>query len=217
MEDIKSVLRNLAVLNGAFDDFNTTNVPKTPHELFLEWLKTAIQQEVPEPHVTTLSTVDTHGRPDARVLILKNIDENGWYFATSLESPKGKQVVQESTVALTFYWPKLGKQIRIRGETVRMEDEMNVADFLDRNESARAGALIGKQSKPLLNDNELDDTLAQKLQEVKENPDLMYNAWGLYCVSAYEVEFWQGKANRKHIRLRYRFKEDQWEHTRLWP
>jgi pyridoxamine 5'-phosphate oxidase len=195
-------LRNLIVLNGSFDDFNPNNVPETPHELFFEWLQVAIQQEVSEPHAMTLSTVDAQGQPDARILILKNIDQNGWCFATSSESQKGKQLAQESKVALTFYWPKLGRQIRIRGEAVRMEKDISTADFLERNETARAGALIGKQSSPLLNNEELDSA---------------YPAWGLYCVSAYEVEFWQGKGDRKHTRLQYRLVKKQWIRELLWP
>lgn len=217
MTSIKTVLRNLTVLNGSFDDFNPNDVPETPHELFLEWLQIAIRQKVLEPHAMTLSTVDAQGQPDARVLILKNIDQNGWYFATSSESQKGKQLAQESKAALTFYWPQLGKQVRIRGEAVRMKKEISAVDFLERNETARAGALIGNQSRPLLNAEELDDALAQKLEEVKENPNLDYAAWELYCVSAHEVEFWQGKADRKHTRLQYRLVKKEWIHELLWP
>ncbi len=217
MTSIKVVLRNLEVLNGSFDNFNPNDVPETPHELFLEWLKMAIHQKVLEPHAMTLSTVDAQGQPDARVLILKNVDQNGWYFATSSESQKGIQLTQESNVALNFYWLQLGKQIRIRGGAVRMEEEISKADFLDRNETARAGALIGKQSKPLLNSKELDNALAQKLKVVKENPKLVYPAWELYCVFAYEVEFWQGRVDRKHTRLKYRLENTQWIKELLWP
>lgn len=120
-------------------------------------------------------------------------------------------------MALTFYWPKLGKQVRIRGKAVRAEKAISIADFLERNETARAGALIGKQSAPLLNQKELDDALVRKIEEVKENPNLVYLNWELYCVSAYEVEFWQGKADRKHTRLRYRLEENLWTHELLWP
>lgn len=217
MTSIKTVLRNLTVLNGSFDDFNLNDVPKTPHELFLEWLQIAIRQEILEPHAMTLSTVDAQGQPDARVLILKNIDQNGWCFATSSESQKGKQLAQESKAAITFYWPQLGKQVRIRGEVVRMEKEMSAADFLERNETARAGALIGNQSRPLLNEKELDNALARKLEEVKENPNVVYAAWELYCISAHEVEFWQGKVDRKHTRLQYRLVRNEWIHELLWP
>lgn len=217
MTNIKSVLRNLAVLSGPFDDFNPSIVSETPQELFLEWLQIAIHQEVPEPHAMTLSTVDAQGQPDARVLILKNIDQNGWYFASSSESQKGKQLAQESKVALTFYWSQLGKQVRIRGEAVKTEKAISSADFLERSETARAGAFIGKQSAPLLNQKELDDALVRKLEEVKEDPNLVYSAWELYCVSAYEVEFWQGKSDRKHTRLQYYLVGGQWVHRLLWP
>lgn len=217
MENVKVLLRNLKVLKGSFEDFNTNDVPETPHELFLEWLHKAIRNEVPEPHAMTISTVDNDGKPDARVLILKNIDENGWYFATSAESSKGKQISEVANVALTFYWPALGKQVRIRGAAVDMGREKSAADFLERSEVARAGALIGKQSTSLLNRELLDQALIEKLDDVKENPDLIYPQWKLYCVQANQVEFWQGNADRKHTRLQYRIHENQWVHELLWP
>lgn len=99
MSNIKNLLRTLKVLNGSFSDFHTDNVPETPHELFIKWLHTAIREDVLEPHAMTISTVDHDGYPDARVLILKNIDDNGWYFATSSESRKGKQLAEQSKVA----------------------------------------------------------------------------------------------------------------------
>ncbi|MCJ8008381.1 pyridoxal 5'-phosphate synthase [Lederbergia wuyishanensis] len=217
MENMKVLLRNLNVLKGSLGNFNTDDVPEDPHELFIEWLHIAIKKEVPEPHAMTLSTIDGNGHPDARVLILKNIDQNGWYFATSSESSKGKQLAEEAKVALTFYWSLLGKQVRIRGKAVEMGSERCAEDFLERSEIARAGALIGKQSNHLISREELDGELDRKLSDVKANPDLVYSSWKLYCVQADQVEFWQGSSDRKHIRLQYRFHENQWTRALLWP
>lgn len=217
MENMKVLLRNLNVLKGSLDNFNTNDVPEDPHELFIEWLHIAIRKEVPEPHAMTLSTIDSNGHPDARVLILKNIDQNGWYFATSSESNKGKQLVENSKVALTFYWASLGKQVRIRGTAIEMGSERSAEDFLERSEIARAGALIGKQSTPLIKREELDGELDRKLSEVKGNPDLVYSSWKLYCVQADQVEFWQGSSDRQHIRLQYRIRDNQWTRKLLWP
>ncbi|MBS4219593.1 pyridoxal 5'-phosphate synthase [Bacillus sp. FJAT-49711] len=217
MSSIKNLLRNLKVLNGSFSDFHTDNVPETPHELFIKWLHTAIREDVLEPHAMTISTVDHDGYPDARVLILKNIDDNGWYFATSSESRKGKQLAEQSKVALTFYWPALGKQVRIRGTAVETGSERSAADFLERSDMARATAMIGKQSNPLLNKEELNKALDQKIDNVKSNPDSIYPQWKLYCVHANQVEFWQGNPDRKHTRLQYRIHDNQWTHELLWP
>lgn len=217
MKNIKNLLRNLSVLSGTFDDFDTDDVPDTPHELFLKWLHYAINIGVFEPHAMTLSTVDHKGYPDARVLILKNMDHHGWYFATSSESGKGQQLVEQSKVALTFYWPLLGKQIRILGTAVDTGSERSAADFLERSEMSRAAAMIGKQSHHLTNQEELDQAFDQKMDMIKNYPDFVYPHWKLYCVYAEQVEFWQGNRDRKHTRLLYRMHDNQWTHELLWP
>lgn len=217
MENLKDLLRSLQVLAGPFDEFNTSNVPESPHELFIDWLYRAIEKQVPEPHAMTLSTMDAKGQPDARILILKNIDYNGWYFATSSKSRKGKQIAEETNVALTFYWLALGKQVRIWGKTIDMGNELSAADFLERSEIARAGAFIGKQSTPLMCREDLELALAYNLNGLYKNQDLIYSAWRLYCVQAHEVEFWQGSIDRQHIRLQYRLQNNRWFRELLWP
>ncbi|WP_336824933.1 pyridoxamine 5'-phosphate oxidase family protein [Sporosarcina sp. USHLN248] len=115
MKDINKLLKNLKSLKGPFPRFDPTNVPSNLNELFQEWFTMAIENGVHEPHSMTLSTINRLGDPDARVLILKGMDDDGWYFASGSNSVKGQQLKMNPNVSLTFYWSLIGRQIRIRG------------------------------------------------------------------------------------------------------
>ncbi|MET3698869.1 pyridoxamine 5'-phosphate oxidase [Bacillus oleivorans] len=217
MSDIKELLRNIKTLAGPLPEFEIHHAPQKPHPLFIKWIKEALDAEVSEPHAMTLSTVDSNGYPDARVLILKNIDEKGWYFATSSDSRKGQQLMNNPEVALTFYWPKLGRQIRIRGTAIHTGENASSKDFLERGKIARAIAMTCKQSEVLPDPAEIEAEIQKQLEQMNEEPNLAYNRWTLYCVEAKEVEFWQGNSDRKHIRLQYRLEDINWSQEQLWP
>ncbi|MFD2655588.1 pyridoxine/pyridoxamine 5'-phosphate oxidase [Gracilibacillus thailandensis] len=217
MQQTKDLLRNLKSLTGPFPDFHTKDLPDYPSDLFVEWLYVAIEKGIHEPHAMTLSTVDKAGAPDARVLILKDVINNGWYFATSTTSRKGEQLKFNPKVALTFYWAEIGRQVRIRGVATEMPPETNSNDFLERSSGARALALIGHQSKELMQRENLDEALLKTKELVKEAPDTVSSTWKLYVVYADEVEFWQGDPERKHRRVQYQRKDDHWIHRLLWP
>ena len=163
---------NLTTLKGPFLNFIPNEAPNNPIDLFSSWFQIAINEGVAEPHAMTLSTIGEDGFPDARVLILKYVDESGWYFATSSSSSKGKQLQAQPNVALTFYWKELGRQVRIRGTTEKMSADASAKDFLARGEVARAIALIGRQSAVLANPSELEDSLRNKLETLRKDPDL---------------------------------------------
>lgn len=216
-QQLSSRLRKLKVLSGPYKSFDVCNLPSHPVELFLSWLNQAIESNEIEPHAMTLSTVDHEGFPDARVLILKNVQDNQFYFASSSESRKGEQLKFNPLAALTFYWPTLGKQIRIRGTVQQMGTEVNAEDFLARSIGARAIALTGKQSKALIEGENIEDTIQEMKKKIEQNPDVVSPDWTLYSVSAKEIEFWQGDEERKHTRIQYTFQEDKWVIKQLWP
>ena len=164
-----------------------------------------------------LSTVDAQGAPDARVLILKNLDQRGWHFATTDSGPKGRQIAGNPQVALTFYWPALGRQVRIRGVAARAEAQDCAADFLARPKGAKAIAMLARQSDPLGSSQDLDDALAKQLRRLEAEPDLVAANWTLLIVQPQTVEFWQGDEDRRHRRLRYLKDLDGWSRERLWP
>jgi pyridoxamine 5'-phosphate oxidase len=105
-------LRHWSSFPAELPSFDTNEVPSAPHELLLTWLEEAGEQ-VLAPHAVTLSTVDSEGAPDARVVILKDVDESGFFVASSAQSPKGRQLQANPQAALTFFWPALGRQVRV--------------------------------------------------------------------------------------------------------
>ncbi|MFG2569123.1 pyridoxamine 5'-phosphate oxidase family protein [Streptomyces sp. NPDC048567] len=114
-DTVREWLRSIEVFAGPLPDFDPAVAPAEPVDLFLAWLRAALAAGVPDAHAMTLSTVGEDGHPDARVLILKNVDGDGWQFAVHAGSPKGRQLAERPSAALTFYWPQQGRQVRVRG------------------------------------------------------------------------------------------------------
>ncbi|AGM02608.1 pyridoxine/pyridoxamine 5'-phosphate oxidase [Amycolatopsis keratiniphila] len=197
-------------------EFDTEATPATPRELFLEWLDEA-GEHVLAPHAVTLSTVDADGVPDARVVILKDVDGDTWAVATSSESPKGVQLAKNPFAALTFFWPGRGRQVRLRGPVSVADPEVSAADFTARPPASRVEAFIGRQSQVLDDPADLDRAAAEAERWVEENPGVAPETWTRYLVTPSEVEFWQASHDRRHRRLRYRRVDGSWHKERLWP
>ncbi|MGO4338671.1 pyridoxal 5'-phosphate synthase [Labrys sp. KB_33_2] len=214
---MKDELRALKSLAGPLPAFDMDGVPGEPRLLFASWFRDAVEAGVDEPHAMVLSTVDEEGAPDARVLILKNLDHRGWHFASTDQGPKGRQIAHNPQVALTFYWSRLGRQVRIRGLVERADMHERDADFLARPAGARAIAFAARQSEPLTSAKDLEDALALQQDRMWERPDLVAQHWSLFIVAPQEVEFWQGDAERRHRRLRYRREAVGWSREKLWP
>jgi len=165
----------------------------------------------------TLSTSDLTGAPDARTLILKDLDEQGWWFATSAASIKGSQLATHPVAALTFYWPQVARQVRVRGHVVTGSAERSAADFRSRGTGARAVALASRESQPLDNRSACARAVADAERQLAADPDLAAPSWQVYAVVAHTVEFWQADKDRQHVRVQYRHGEDGWTRTLLWP
>lgn len=216
-DDLRDALRALPVLKGSAPFFDPLDAPPDPTTLFGEWLRLAIHSGVAEPHAMTLSTVDAHGRPSARILILKDIDTAGWHFAVHAASRKGRELAATPFAALTFYWPELVRQVRVSGPVVRDSPEVAAADFLARPAGSREMALTGRQSTPYTERAEVDAALERARQQVDSSPDHAPAEWVSYAVRPDEVEFWQGDPTRRHLRLRYRYINETWSTDLLWP
>ena len=217
--DVRAWLRGLEVFAGPLAAFDPGRAPADPVALFLEWLTEAVAARLPDPHAMTVSTVDEHGDPWARVLILKNVDEDGWQFAAHADSPKGRQLAARPSAALTFYWPVLGRQVRVRGPVVAESAERGAADFLARSATARAEALLGRQSRYLEGLAERDRAVGESMARVGQDPGLVADAWTLHTVVPAAVEFWQADKSRVHTRLSYEraAPDTPWERHLLWP
>ena len=217
MGELADVLRRIPVFQSLPLPFDPDDLPTNPQQLFTTWIHDALAANTPEPHAMVLSTVDAHGRSDARTLILKDVDERGWWFASSADSPKGIQLAKHAFAALTFYWPTLGRQVRVRGLVGVADAEVSARDFLARAPGGRAEALVGHQSEPLRDRAELRAALADAQARIAADPELVAPAWTRYVVQPDEVQFFQGDLERQHVRVRYQTGEDGWQHTLLWP
>ncbi|WP_228471440.1 pyridoxine/pyridoxamine 5'-phosphate oxidase, partial [Streptomyces alkaliphilus] len=200
-------------------DFDPAGAPETPGALLREWLEAALAAGVADPTAVVLSTVAPDGLPDARVLVLRGVAEDGseWAFASSAASPKGRHLAAESGAALTAYWPAQGRQIRVRGPVVAAPEDRSRADFLGRSPTARIAALIGRQSEPMASPQEWTAEEENVRRTHGDDPRQVPTDHTVYLIRATGVEFWQGSADRRHRRLRYTRADNGWERTALWP
>jgi pyridoxamine 5'-phosphate oxidase len=214
---VRDLLRSLPVFDRPLPSFDTGTVPDEPVGLFLGWLREAVDAGVCEPHVMTLSTVYVLGRPDSRALILKDVADGGWQFATTSTSAKGAQLAANPHAALTFYWREQARQVRVRGPVSAADQATCAADFLARPDGSRIAGLVGRQSAVMQDPAALAREMEAARQRLAEDPLAVAEDHAVYVLSPAEVEFWQGDHQRQHIRLRYRRFGTGWVRERLWP
>ncbi len=216
---MKTRLRSLPSLQGPFNEIEMDKLPDTPQEAFQQWLDEAIAAGIKEPHAMTLSTVDPDGFPDARVLILKNVDARGWHFAIKASSPKGRQLAANPRAALTFYWPALGRQIRLRGQATALSDSECADDFFTRPMSSKISAMASRQSEVLASQQELSEGMDEARSFLERHPEHIEPGWRVFVVRPTAVEFWQGATNRLHKRQLYTetVNGNGWQRQVLWP
>ncbi|MDR6867382.1 pyridoxamine 5'-phosphate oxidase [Microbacterium resistens] len=216
-ERLRERLRALPAIVGSPPPFDPQLAPESPRELVLEWLDAAISAGVPEAHAATLSTVDASGRPDARVLALKDITPDGSFeIASGGESAKAAQLRSNPACALSFFWTPLARAIRIRGTAIPATADEAAADFLARPLDARAITLLGRQSDPIGIDEDPRALIADSLDRVQDRPEMISRDWTVWRIRPETIEFWQGSPDRSHLRLRYHRDGDRWNHERLW-
>ncbi len=197
-----------------------TDAGDDPAALFARWFEEAKITHSGawyETNSMTLATVDAEGRPDARIVLLKEFADGSFVFYTNTASAKGEQLAANPRAALVFHWPHLERQVRIRGPVERVRREQAEAYFRSRPAGSRIGAAASDQSQPVADRGELENRAAALQQEYGEGEIPMPQTWGGYRVTAEEIEFWQGRADRLHDRLRYRRDKTGWTRQRLSP
>jgi pyridoxamine 5'-phosphate oxidase len=191
---------------------------ESPLLQFAHWFGEANQVQCDDANAMVLSTVDAEGHPNARVVLLKGLEAGQFIFYSNYLSIKGQELAAMPHVALTFYWAKLARQVRIRGEVSRISAAHSDAYFSSRPHLSQLSALASAQSTAVPNKWSLEQHFQQLLVQYPEDTPIPRPPhWGGYAVTPNEMEFWQGCDNRMHDRIRYTRLEQQWHHCRLAP
>lgn len=195
------------------------SITDNPLMLFKKWFIEAEEHDIQgEVNAMTVSTIGMDGYPKSRVVLLKNYNEEGFIFFTNYNSEKGKAIAANPNVCLSFFWQEMERQVIIKGKAEKTPENISDGYFESRPEGSRLGAVVSPQSEVIPSRDYLEQNLAklEKQYEGKEIPRPEH--WGGYIVKPVEMEFWQGRANRLHDRIRYKLQADyNWQVDRLAP
>jgi len=191
--------------------------PAEPLPLLSRWLAQAMRAGLLEPNAMTLATVDARGRPRARMVLLKRVDEHGFTFYTNRRSAKARELGRRPEAALVLWWPELHRQVRVEGRVRALTEREADAYFATRPRGAQLGAWASPQSRVVPSRAALDRSLerasARFAGRIVERPP----HWGGYRLDPRVIEFWQGRPDRMHDRLRYARRGARWTRVRLAP
>lgn len=195
-------------------ELHRSDLADDPMEQFRAWFAAA-REHAREPNAMTLATVH-QGQPQARIVLLKELDDRGFVFFTNYESDKGQALAAEPKAALVFWWEALERQVRIEGTVEKIEPEASTEYFHSRPRTSQLGAWASRQSSELQDEDQLQrhfDQVAQQYPDEIPRPE----HWGGYRVVPERVDFWQGRSSRLHDRFDYRLKNEAWLIRRLSP
>lgn len=193
-------------------------IPDDALQLFHKWFYEAEAQENGEVNAMTIASIGLDGFPKSRVVLLKKFNEEGFIFYTNYNSEKGKAILQYPNVCLSFFWPILERQVIIKGIAEKTAAQVSDNYFDSRPEGSKLGAIVSNQSKVIPSRAFLDEKLKNLEKEISGSEIKRPENWGGFLVKPVEVEFWQGRANRLHDRIRYKLEADfSWKIERLSP
>ena len=193
------------------------NAKENPISQFQIWFDEACKEEFIEPNAMNVATVGDDGAISSRMVLLKAFDEKGFVFFTNYKSKKANDLNANNIAALNFWWDKLYRQVRIQGQVEKVSTQESKEYFHSRPRGSQIGAIASKQSSVIDNYKVLEDEY-EKLEQQFENAEIPYpEHWGGFRVIPNMFEFWQGRPNRLHDRIRYTKSSSNWEIERLSP
>ncbi len=197
---------------------DSKGVSPTPLIQFEIWMQEAIAAQVNEPNAMTLATVSADGRPSARIVLLKGVEDSHFVFYTNLHSQKGRELDANPACALTFFWPEVERQVRIEGVATRVQESAAEKYFQSRPRGSQVGAWTSPQSS-IIKDRSILDERALEIEKRFRGEQTLPKPkqWGGFQVNANEIEFWQGRPSRLHDRIVYYSVDGKWTIHRLAP
>ncbi|MFC3414550.1 pyridoxamine 5'-phosphate oxidase [Algoriphagus hitonicola] len=201
----------------SFKSLDKNDVHDDPMVQFKDWMKEAIDSQVLEANAMTLSTLGANGYPNARIVLLKEVD-HGFVFFTNYESEKGQELIRNPQAALTFFWAELERQVRVLGKVEKISPEESDEYYFSRPLGSQIGAWTSPQSEKIASREILDQKLKEMedkfaKEEIKRPP-----FWGGFRLIPHKIEFWQGRPSRLHDRVLYEnITPSHWEISRLAP
>ncbi len=195
------------------------SIPDNPMQLFQTWFYEVEQADgLDEPNAMTVSTLGLDGFPKNRVVLLKKYNHEGFIFYTNYKSEKGKAIDANPKLCLSFFWPNLERQIIIKGSAEKIASNLSDGYFESRPDGSKLGAIVSDQSSVISSRDIIEEKLEALESEYKGKEIKRPDHWGGYIVKPVSIEFWQGRPNRLHDRIRYMLQKDfDWKIERLAP
>ena len=193
-------------------------ISDNPIALFQKWFyEVEASEGEEEPNAMTVSTIGLDGYPKNRVVLLKKYTHEGFIFYTNYESEKGNAIAENRNVCISFFWPVLERQIIIKGKAEKIAKNLSDGYFESRPDGSKLGAIASDQSSVISSREILEEKL-KELEKHYENKEIERpEFWGGYIVKPVSIEFWQGRPNRLHDRIRYTLENIDWKMERLAP
>ncbi len=199
------------------DGLRREQLDADPIKQFESWLKLAVEAELPDPTAMVVATVDAQGQPSQRIVLLKQLDENGFVFFTNTGSRKAQELAANNRISLHFPWHMMERQVIVYGRAEPLSTAAVAKYFLSRPKESQLAAWASQQSRPVSSRQVLLETFSRMKTRFAKGEIPLPDFWGGYCVVPEKIEFWQGGAHRLHDRFMYTRSEGGWEIERLNP